>query len=178
MTPPIIRPAANDDFEAIAALTNHFILNTTIHFGYEPTTADALRAAWSADRDHYPWLIIQLSDSGPPRFAGYAKAGTWRARTAYSWTCETGVYIDPTVHRRGLGRSLYSALLENLRTRGFHSVVAGITLPNDPSIRLHESIGFTKVGHVADAGYKFNQWHDVGFWQILLRERAHTPRPL
>ena len=65
-----------------------------------------------------------------------------------------------------------------LRERGFHSAVAGITLPNDASVALHESVGFLKVGHVVQAGWKFNQWHDIGFWQVMLRPPTDVAGPL
>lgn len=58
--------------------------------------------------------------------------------------------------------------LVDLRQRGFHSALGGIALPNEPSIRLHEKLGFRKVGHMAEAGCKFGAWVDVGFWELML----------
>ena len=158
-----IRPVREDDFPAIAAITNPYIATTAIHFGYDPVTADELAAQWRGS-DH-PWLV--LVDDGDT-VIGYAKSGTWRARAAYRWTAETGIYLAANAHGRGLGTALYAALLTELATRGFHSVVTGITLPNEASVKLHEKLGFVDVGVVREAGYKLGAWHDVSFWQKRL----------
>ena len=169
-----MRAAVASDFDPIAELTNHFIAETAIHFGYEPVTGEALRAGWQGHRARYPTLVAEL-DGG---FAGFCKAGPWRERAAYAWTVETGVYVRPALHRRGVGRALYAPLLDGLRAQGFQTVVAGIALPNDASVRLHEALGFAKVAHVARAGWKFGAWHDVGFWQRDLAAPGSPPAPL
>ena len=89
-------------------------------------------------------------------------------RAAYRWTVESTIYVDPAEHRRGIGDALYAELLDRLRGLGFHSAVAVIALPNDPSVRLHERHGFAHVGHLGEAGFKHDAWHDVGFWQCRL----------
>jgi phosphinothricin acetyltransferase len=100
-----------------------------------------------------------------------AYAGPWNERAAYRWTVESTIYVDPSAHRRGVGDSLYDELLNRLRQQGFHSAVAVIALPNDPSVRLHERHGFARVGYLLEAGYKHGAWHDVGFWQCQLADR-------
>jgi phosphinothricin acetyltransferase len=159
----MIRPARTDDFTAIAAITNHYIATSAIHFGYEPVSAEELADKWRGDT-RYPWLVTEAE----AEVVGYAKAGVWRERAAYAWTCEVGLYVAHGAHRRGLGSALYRELLAELARRGFHSVVAGITLPNPASVALHEKLGFVSVGVVRDAGYKLEAWHDVGFYQKLL----------
>jgi phosphinothricin acetyltransferase len=157
-----IRPPRDTDFAALAAITNHYIATTAIHFAYEPVAEADLRAMWHGYRERFPWLVIE---DRAGQLAGYAKAGTWRSRAAYAWTAETGVYIADAARGRGLGRVLYTALLDELARRGFRSAIAGVTLPNDASIALHVALGFEPVGIVRDAGYKLGAWHDVGFWQ-------------
>jgi len=169
-----IRRVQDADFEAIAALTNYYILNTPIHFGSEPAKAEDLRAPWVKTRERYPFLVASVDGA----FAGYAKAGVWRDRAAYSWTAEVGIYIERAMQGRGVGKALYGALLDGLRNQGFHSVIGGITLPNEASVRLHESLGFHKVSHVKHGGWKFGKWHDVGFWQIMLRDDEHGAGPI
>lgn len=159
-----IRPARDDDFPAIAAITNHYIATSTIHFAYEPLTADSLRAMWRTSGERFPWFVAD--DGGA--VLGYAKAGRWRDRAAYDWTAEIGLYIADGARGRGLGRALYTALLEELTRIGFRSVIAGITLPNDPSIALHLAFGFVSVGTVREAGWKHGRWNDVEFWQKRL----------
>jgi phosphinothricin acetyltransferase len=161
-----VRPAVAEDFGAIAALTNTFIRDTAVHFGYEEVTAEELRGAWRASRARHPFLVAEVDGA----FAGYAKAGVWRDRAAYQWTCETGIYLEPNAQGKGVGRTLYGALIDVLRAQGFRSIVAGATLPNEASVRLHESLGFKNVGVAKDAGWKHGAWHDVIFWQLMLAQ--------
>jgi phosphinothricin acetyltransferase len=170
----LLRPARADDFDPIAALTNHFIANTSIHFGYEPVTPAELRDAWERSLARYPFIVAEVEG----KFAGWAKAGVWRDRAAYQWTAESTVYVVPRSHRRGIGRALYTEVIERCRCCGFHSLIGGITLPDEPSIRLHEAMGFKKISHVMHAGWKFDAWHDVGFWQLMLHEGPHVAAPL
>jgi len=166
-----IRPAHEDDFPAITAITNHYIATTTIHFATEPLAVDALRAMWAGYRDRYPWLVAE--EAG--HVVGYAKAGTWRDRAAYAWTPEIGLYVAPDARGRGLGTALYGVLLDELARRGFRSAIAGITLPNDASLALHRAFGFTSVGVVRDAGWKHGRWCDVEFFQKRFATDAAPP---
>ncbi|MBI5516410.1 MAG: N-acetyltransferase family protein [Deltaproteobacteria bacterium] len=157
----LVRAFSEGDVAPANALTNHYIVHTPIHFGLEPSTDEAFRALWEKGRARFPWLAAEVRGV----FAGYCKAGTWRERAAYERTVETGVYVEERCRGRGVGLALYGALFEALREGGFHAVVAGITLPNEASVRLHERAGFSPVGVFREVGRKFDQWHDVGFWQ-------------
>ncbi|CAN5715201.1 hypothetical protein BH11MYX1_BH11MYX1_54430 [soil metagenome] len=121
-----IRETAYADFAAITAMTNEVIATTAIHFGYEPLGEDELVTLWRAQRAQFPWLTMVEQDD----VLGYAKAGAWRPRPAYQWTCETTIYMAERLRGRGLGTQLYGALLEACRERGFHSAIGCITLPN------------------------------------------------
>ncbi|MFO0828019.1 MAG: N-acetyltransferase family protein [Phycisphaerales bacterium] len=167
-----IRGVEDADFAAIADLTNEYIRKTAIHFSYEPVTDAELRDLWWPKRDRYPFLVA-TDERG--EFLGYAKAGVWRERYAYRWIAEVGIYVMPFAQRGGVGRALYGQLVDECRERGLHSLVGGITLPNDASVRLHEAMGFVKVAHFARAGWKFGRWHDVGFWQLMLRDADEAP---
>jgi phosphinothricin acetyltransferase len=171
-----IRTVEEGDWEAIAALTNAYIVGTAVHFGYEPVTGAELRAAWWPKRERYPFLVADDTRTGA--FLGYAKAGSWRERAAYQWTAEVGIYVVADAQRRGVGRRLYGALIEACRARGFHSLVGGVTLPNEPSCALHEAMGFRRVATFARAGWKLGRWHDVAFYQCMLRDGADEPTPL
>ncbi len=168
----MIRDACADDFFAIADITNHYVQTTSIHFAYEPLSVDHLRGMWDRGRARYPWKVTEADGA----VVGYAKAGSWRDRAAYAWTAEIGLYLAPTHHRRGLGGALYENLLSDLTDRGFRSVIAGITLPNDASRALHDKFGFYSVGVVREAGYKAGAWHDVEFFQKQLSDREGPPR--
>ena len=175
----VIRPARAEDFDAIAAITNHYIMNTGIHFAYEPVTADELRDSWRQHRDRHPFLVGEdvPPGSAPGPVLGYAKSGVWRERAAYSWTAEVGLYVSPTARGRGMGTALYEELLNELKLRGFRSAVAGVTLPNEASISLHKKFGFEHVGTFQDAGWKLNEWHAVDWWQKRFTSTPAQPKP-
>lgn len=160
-----IRAAQDDDFASIAAITNHYIEGTAIHFGYQPVTPDELRAVWRAGAGRYPWLVTEADGGG---VVAYAKAGEWRSRDAYRWTTEVGIYVETGRRGGGVGAALYRELLAAVAAAGFHSVIGGITLPNPASIALHERCGFVHVGTVREAGFKHDAWHDVAFYQRML----------
>ncbi|MCE9572363.1 MAG: GNAT family N-acetyltransferase [Deltaproteobacteria bacterium] len=172
MTDVSIRPARADDFDAIAAITNHYITSTAIHFGDTPETADGMRALWRDGQARYPWFVAHDHDGA---VIGYAKDAAYRTRAAYAWITEAGLYLAPDRRGGGVGTALYTALLGELRARGFRSVIGGIALPNPRSVALHERLGFTSVGVVKGAGWKFGAWHDVGFWQLALTDDGGPP---
>ena len=113
-------------------------------FRTEPQSVDEVRAQWAQRHQRFPWLVATDDD----HVVGVAYAGPWNERAAYRWTVESTIYVDPSAHRRGVGDALYTELLDRLRREGFHSAVAVIALPNDPSVRLHERHGFARVGHL------------------------------
>ena len=119
----------------------------------------------------WPWLVCEI-DGAP---AGYAYGSGHHERAAYRWAIDVTVYVDPAHHRRGVGRALYSQLLALLTAQGYHEACAGITLPNPPSVGLHESLGFRPVGVYREIGFKHGRWWDVGWWQRTLRPRQPGP---
>ncbi|MGH7133609.1 MAG: GNAT family N-acetyltransferase, partial [Phycisphaerales bacterium] len=149
----VVRAARETDFDACAALVNVYIRGTAIHFGIDEQSGAELREMWRKYAGRYPWLIAEVDGV----FAGYAKAGVWRERAAYQWTPECGVYVEERFHRLGVARALYGRLFEVMRGQGFESVIAGITLPNEASVRLHESMGFDAAGVVRRAGWKLGR---------------------
>ena len=104
--------------------------------------------------------------------AGYAYGTEHRTRRAYRWTVEVTIYLADGYRGRGIGRALYSALLELLARQGLRTAVAGITLPNPASVALHEACGFETVGVYRRVGYKQGEWRDVGWWQLDLAPGA------
>lgn len=145
-------------------LTNHHIRETTVHWSETTATDDEFQGYWRKGAATYPWLAAEIDGV----FAGYAKASAWRERAAYRFTVETSVYVADGFHRRGVGKALMVALIDRLRQSGFRQAVAGIGMPNDASVRLHEALGFRKVGIFTNVGLKFNNWLDAGFWQMEL----------
>lgn len=160
-----IRPARDGDAAALARIYNHYIAGTCITFETEPVAAaEMARRVVDTAGDGLPWLVACRAGE----VTGYAYASKWKGRCAYRYTAEVTVYLDPAMTGQGIGRLLYIALVEDLRTRGMHAAIGGIALPNDPSIRLHERLGFRKVAHFEQVGFKQGRWIDVGYWQVLL----------
>ncbi len=164
-----LRDACDQDMDAITGLYNHYIRHTVITFEEVLINADEmlarLRAVQSAG---LPWLVAE-DDS---RILGYAYAVPFRQRSAYRHTVESSVYLPPDVVGRGVGTRLYRSLLQRLAVAGVHAVIGGIALPNAGSVALHERVGFHKVAHLEQVGRKFEQWVDVGYWQIVLGESS------
>ena len=168
----MIRDATPADAAEVAAIYNHYIEHTTITFEADALSDDDMRARIAkAQSAGYPWLV--WADAG--ELLGYAYASKFRDRAAYRYTAEATIYLAPGASRRGIGSKLYSELIARLRASGSHLVVGGIALPNDASIALHKSLGFTEVGTFSEAGRKFGRWIDVGFWQLRLDDgRPHA----
>lgn len=122
----------------------------------------------------YPWLVAELDG----RVVGYAYAGRHRERASYRWSADVTVYVDRGTHRRGVGRALYTALLELLRRQGVCTVCAGITLPNEASVGLHEAMGFEPIGIYRNIAFKHGQWRSTGWWQLSLRTGGDPPSAL
>ena len=161
-----IRPAVSSDLAAITAIYNHYVVHTAITFDLEPFPAEARRswlAQFMATGRHR--LLVAEEDGG---IAGYAGSHQFRAKAAYDTTIETTVYCAPDAVGRGIGRRLYTALFEALRAEDLHLAIAGITLPNDASIVLHERFGFAPTGVMHGVGRKFGRYWDVAWYEKRL----------
>ncbi len=153
------------DAEAIARIYNHYVADTCVTFETEPLSG-AEMAQRIADTLELPlpWLVADADGA----IAGYAYASKWKGRCAYRYSVETTVYLDPLSTGQGLGRRLYVALIDAVKAQGMRTAIGGIALPNAASIALHERLGFRKVGHFEQVGFKQDRWIDVGYWQRLL----------
>jgi phosphinothricin acetyltransferase len=145
-----IRFASPDDAPAIAAIYAPYVLETPISFETAPPTPEIMRGRIEHNTKTHPWLVYVLDG----RVAGYAYAGLHHDRAAYDWSCEVSVYVERSMHRRGIGRALYTALLQALRRLGYYTALAGVTEPNEASIGLHEAMGFRRAGIHRNVGYK------------------------
>ena len=161
---PLIREVLPDDAGQIAAIYNYYIEHTAITFEETALDESVMRNRIIETTKKYPWFVHEENGA----VLGYAYAHQWRERESYRFSVEDSVYVKNGVHGRGIGASLLHCLIENLRERGAHAVVAGITLPNERSVRLHEKFNFTKAGEFREIGFKNNRWLAVGFWELLL----------
>ena len=175
MADPIIRLATNEDLESITRISNWAILNTASNFGVEPGTVEEWRRDWERGRESHPWLVAELTggsgqdeasgDTEAGTIAGFAMASAFKGRCAYNYTAEVTVYLDPIHHGKRIGSRLYERLLSILDAQGYRTLIAVIAVPNPASVRLHEALGFAKIGELKRVGWKFDRWHDVGYWQ-------------
>jgi L-amino acid N-acyltransferase YncA len=135
-----------------------------------PDAAELTRRITAAERTH-AWLVAEEDGT----VAGFAYAGPHRARAAYRWAADVSVYVAAGHQGQGVGRALYDALLGLLRRQRLLVACAGIALPNDASVRLHEGLGFRPVARYEAIGYKAGAWRDVGWWQLDLAPRGDGP---
>ncbi len=168
-----IRIAEPADAREVAEIYGPIVASTAISFETEVPSEREMADRIAAALAFAPWLVCCDGD----RIVGYAYASRHRERAAYRWCVDVSVYVRDVARRTGVGRALYGSLFALLRLQGFCAAHAGIVLPNEASVRLHESLGFRPVGVYPRVGYKLGRWHDVGWWQLELRDRAGEPAP-
>jgi L-amino acid N-acyltransferase YncA len=161
-----IRPCTYNDSNAISDIYNYYIEHTVVTFEEQPVSELIISQRIKAYSKTYPWLVVENSQG---IVVGYAYAAKWAERSAFKHSVEITVYLHHEQSGKGYGGALYKAILSILSTAGFHIVIAAIALPNEASIKLQESFGFTKVSHFKEVGFKFNRWIDVGHWQVKLQ---------
>ena len=163
MSPAHVRPAVPADLPALTSIYNHYVEHTLVTFDVEPFTVEQ-RREWF---DHYagtgPHRLLVAELDGA--VAGYATSSRFRVKPGYATSVETTVYCDPAALGRGLGSALYGELLAVLAGEGLHRAYAGVALPNDASLRLHERFGFRDLGTFGEVGRKHGQWVDVRWFE-------------
>ncbi|WP_425462180.1 N-acetyltransferase family protein [Litorilituus sediminis] len=153
----------------IANIYNYYVSNSIATFEEElVSTAQIQQRINSVIKGKLPWLVIMQADpvTGKEYVLGYAYASQWKERAAYRFSVEVSIYLAANQEAKGLGTKLYSTLFTALKSADIHAIIAGISLPNQASIALHEKFGFEKSAHFSQVGFKFNQWIDVGYWQV------------
>jgi L-amino acid N-acyltransferase YncA len=159
-----IRHCLPSDAARICEIYNHYVRETVITFEEEPVAETEMAGRMREIGGRWTWLVAE--DDGT--VAGYAYASAWKTRAAYRYSVESTVYIAPEQTRRGFGLLLYRALIAALRAQNVHYVTGGIALPNAASVALHERLGFRKIGHFSEVGFKLGRWVDVGYWELIL----------
>jgi len=156
--------------DAILAIFNEAILNSTALYDYKPRTREMMTAWFEVKaRGRFPIIGIE-SDSG--ELMGFGSYGTFRGFPAYKYTVEHSVYVDARFRGRGVGRRLLQEIIHAAEQQNFHVLVGAIDASNGVSIRLHEALGFAPCGTIRQAGFKFNRWLDLVFYQLILKTPA------
>jgi phosphinothricin acetyltransferase len=163
----MIRSVTQQDAREIAAIYNYYIEHTAITFETSPLSVQEMSERIRTISQPYPYLAYETSGG---EVVGYCYASPWKKREAYRHTVESTVYVSRSAQHKGIGLSLMQALLDALKERSVHAVVACIALPNPQSIGLHEKLGFRQASRFREVGYKQNRWIDVGDWELLFPE--------
>jgi phosphinothricin acetyltransferase len=164
----LIRPATEDDLPAVSAIYDHHAQASVSTFDLETPGPDYWLPKVGASGTGEHLLVVANDDE----VRGYAESSVFRPRPAYDHTREVSVYLGLDARQQGFGRKLYDDLLGRLRGDGIHVALAVIALPNPASEALHRSCGFTEVGVLREAGWKFGTWVDTGWWQLRLGEES------
>lgn len=166
MSDLLLRPASESDIPSVLAIYAHHVLNGTGSFEITPPDLQEMqRRHREVLSRNLPYLVAEIGG----RVAGYAYANLYRTREAYRFTAEDSVYIDPAFQKRGVGEALLRELLVRSAEAGFKQMVAVIGgSDNLGSIRLHEKLGFVRVGLLPKVGFKFDRWLDSVLMQVSL----------
>ncbi|MEU9460424.1 GNAT family N-acetyltransferase [Streptomyces sp. WC2508] len=166
-----VRPGIEGDLVALTDIYNHYVRETTVTFDTTPFTPEQ-RLPWlrshSEDGPHRLLVAKAVRIVGPFSILGYATSSAFRPKAAYSTSVEVSVYCAPWATGSGVGTLLYTALFEALAGEDVHRAYAGVTRPNDASVRLHERFGFRHVGTYAEVGRKFGTYWDVAWYEKRL----------
>lgn len=158
-----IRNVNSEDAAQIAEIYNYYIKNTHQTFETEPLSAEEMRERIGNISESYPYFVAEEDGE----IYGYAFATQFKMRQAYEFSAEVSIYVKNNAKQKGIGTQLYDRLFEELKETDIHAIIAGISLPNDGSVRFHEKLGFTKVAHFREVGYKLGRWVDVGYWELI-----------
>ncbi len=167
----LIRASREADAAEIAAILNALLATTTIEWTRTPRTEEAV-LEWC--RAHEVVLVAEDQGAvvGVAAFGWFRDVHKW---PGYRFTVENTIHVREDRWGSGVGEVLMRALIDQARHSGLHTMIAAIDGANESSIRFHERLGFTEVGHLPEVGTKFGQWLDLVLLQITLDDRATTP---
>jgi L-amino acid N-acyltransferase YncA len=166
-----IRPVEISDAAQIKEIYNHYIKTSPATFETEPIgTAEMEKRIREKLEGNYPFLVAAEVTAENEEITGYAYAAQFKPRAAYRHTVEISVYIKDGFNSKGIATLLYERLFHEISRLGFHAVIAGISLPNEPSVKLHEKFGMKQVAQFKEVGFKFGKWVDTGYWEIVIND--------
>ncbi len=176
MSEATLRDAAPADLEAITAIYNEAVENSTASWDDVPLTLEN-RRVWF-DGLQRPGATAVVVERGGA-VVGYAAYGTFRDKPGYRATVEHSIYLAPEARGQGLGSLLLAELVRRARAEGLHAMVGGLSGDNEASLRLHRAYGFQEVARFPQVGQKFGRWLDLVMLQLLLdqREAPRGPTP-
>ena len=163
--------ATSADADAVQAIYATYVTDSVVSFESDPPTRREMLERMLKVQSRFPFLVFEEGGE----VIGYSYAYSHHERVCYRWSVDVTVYVARGHHRNGVGRQLYSLLIPLIKELGYYNAFAGVTLPNAGSVGLHEAFGFKPIAVYKNVGFKFGQWHDVGYWQLALRECVAAP---
>jgi phosphinothricin acetyltransferase len=173
MSTSMLRLARSDDADQIARIYGPLVRDTAVTFEVDEPSVEQMRNRMTELAFRLPWLVAERDE----RIVGFAYASRHRRRAAYAWSADVAIYVADGTRRLGIGRGLYTTLLQLVAAQGYANAFAGIALPNDASIALHEAFDFALVGVYRSVGFKLGAWWEVAWWQRRLPSVGSTPAP-
>lgn len=172
-----LRNASTEDAERLIQIYDYYVKNTAITFEYTTPSEDEFSARMRQTMRLYPYFVALKGKD----IVGYAYAGPFSGRAAYSWACETTVYVDCDFRGMGIGKLLYSALETALQSMGITNMSACVAYSDTEdeyltknSVDFHIHTGFEKVGHFHKCGYKFGRWYDILWLEKAIAAHAEN----
>ena len=169
-----IRLARAEDARALLSIYAPYVTGTSVTFEYEAPSLEEFAGRVTSILADYPYLVCEHGGE----IVGYAYAHRYKERAAYQWDAELSIYLSQAQQGRGVGRALYGALIELLRMQNVKNVYGGLLHPNVKSERMHEALGFTRVGFFPQTGYKNGAWRDVVWYGMQISACQGAPEPL
>ncbi|MDH6535723.1 GNAT family N-acetyltransferase [Parabacteroides sp. 52] len=162
-----IREVTLEDAKEICRIYNYYVENTAITFETAAVSESEMQQRIKGFLDEgFPYYVGDING----KIAGYCYLHNWNNRCAYSSTKEVTIYLDKDLQGKGIGTILYQHLFKEIHKDDVHALIAGICIPNESSVRLHEKFGFKQASHMKEIGWKFDQWRDVGHWQLVIKQ--------
>jgi len=161
------------DSERILGIYQYYVENTVITFECDTPSITAFQERIQAISSDYPYLVCTLDNV----VIGFAYAHRQKERAAYKWNAELSIYLEKSHFGLGIGKALYSSLLEILKIQNVQNVYGVVAAPNPNSERLHKRLGFAECGTYHQSGFKFNKWHDVLLYEKIIGAHEIEPKP-
>lgn len=161
----LVRPSTEDDVPAMLSIYINHIRRGLGAFDVEPLLSeDIKRRRKNMLKRRLPHLVAELDGA----VIGYAYAVPFRKRPAYRYAVKNSIYVHPDHLHAGVGRQLLPALIEACAAAGFRQMIAYIDAGNAPSLSLHESFAFARIGVLKGVGFKYGCWIDSVLMQRSL----------
>ena len=177
----LIRVATESDAAQLRNIYAPYVERTAVSFEYEAPDVATFLGRIRHVQEKYPYLVAESGGE----LLGYAYAGSFHSREAYSWAAEVSIYLRMDCRRMGIGSALYRALEAALRAMGVRRLYASIAVPDEPdehltldSVRFHTAMGYQTVGEFRHCGWKFDRWYNTVWMEKVLNEDASAPSPL